>query len=46
LDVPPQYHTNLAISPDGESLYITAIDDDARSTHRGEIVRMANPIAP
>ena len=44
LDVPSQHHTNLAISPDGESLYITAIDDDARSTYRGQIVRMANPL--
>ena len=46
LDVPSQHHTNLAISPDGESLYITAVDDDVRSTYRGQIVRMANPLAP
>jgi gluconolactonase len=46
LDVPSQHHTNLAISLDGASLYITAIDDDARSTYRGQIVRMANPFAP
>jgi gluconolactonase len=46
LDVPSQHHTNLAISPGGESLYITAIDDDAQATYRGQIVRMANPLAP
>ena len=46
LDVPSEHHTNLAISPDGGSRYITAVDDDARSTHRGQIVRMANPLAP
>jgi gluconolactonase len=46
LDVPSQHHTNLAISPDGESLYITTVDDDAQSTYRGKIVRMANPLAP
>jgi gluconolactonase len=46
LDVPSQHHTNLAISPDGESLYITAVDDDARSSYRGQIVRMANPLVP
>jgi gluconolactonase len=46
LEVPLQHHTNLAISPDQASLYITAIDDDARSTYRGQIVRMANPLAP
>ncbi|MEJ0016446.1 MAG: hypothetical protein WDN25_07740 [Acetobacteraceae bacterium] len=38
------YH--LAISPDGANLYVTAVDDDARSTYRGQIVRLANPIAP
>jgi gluconolactonase len=46
LNVPSEHHTNLAISPGGESLYITAIDDDAQSTYRGQIVRMANPLAP
>ena len=46
LDVPSEHHTNLAISPDGKSLYITAVDDDAQSTYRGQIVRMANPIVP
>jgi gluconolactonase len=46
LDVPSQHHTNLAISPEGESLYITGVDDDARSTYRGQIVRMDNPLAP
>ena len=45
LDVPSEHHTNLAISPDGRSLYITAVDDDAQSTYRGQIVRMANPLA-
>jgi gluconolactonase len=46
LDVPFEHHTNLAISPDGGSLYITAVDDDAQSTYRGQIVRMTNPLAP
>jgi gluconolactonase len=45
LDVPAAHHTNLAISPDGRSLYVTAVDDDPRSTYRGRIVRMANPLA-
>jgi gluconolactonase len=45
LDVPAAHHTNLAISPDGTSLYITAVDDDPRTTYRGQIVRMANPLA-
>jgi gluconolactonase len=46
LDVPSEHHTNLAISPGGESLYITAIDVDGGSSYRGQIVRMANPLAP
>jgi gluconolactonase len=46
LDVPSEHHTNLAISPDGGSLYVTAVDDDAQSTYRGQIVRIANPLAP
>jgi gluconolactonase len=46
LDVPAEHHTNLAISPGGESLYITAVDDDGPSAYRGRIVRMANPLAP
>jgi gluconolactonase len=46
LDVPSAHHTNLAISPGGESLYITAVDDDGASSYRGQIVRMANPLAP
>jgi gluconolactonase len=46
LDVPSAHHTNLAISPGGASLYITAVDDDGASSYRGQIVRMANPLAP
>jgi gluconolactonase len=46
LDVPSEHHTNLAISPDGKNLYITAVDDDPQSTYRGQIIRMANPLAP
>ncbi len=46
LDVPSEHHTNLAISPDGKSLYITAVDDDPQTTYRGQIVRMANPLVP
>ncbi len=46
VDVPSAHHTNLAISPDGQSLYVTAVDDDPRSTYRGRIVRIPNPLAP
>jgi gluconolactonase len=46
VDVPSAHHTNLAVSPDEKSLYVTAVDDDSQSTYRGYIVRMANPLAP
>jgi gluconolactonase len=46
VDVPAAHHTNLAISPDEKSLYVTAVDDDERTTYRGQIVRIANPLAP
>jgi gluconolactonase len=45
VDVPSAHHTNLAISPDGKSLYVTAVDDGPQSTYRGQIVRIANPLA-
>jgi gluconolactonase len=46
VDVPSAHHTNLAISPDGKDLYVTAVDDDAQGTYRGQIVRITNPLAP
>jgi gluconolactonase len=45
VDVPSAHHTNLAISPDEKSLYVTAVDDDPQSTYRGQIVRIPNPLA-
>jgi gluconolactonase len=46
VDAPSAHHTNLAISPDQKSLYVTAVDDDPQSTYRGQIVRLPNPLAP
>jgi gluconolactonase len=46
VDVPAAHHTNLAITPDKKWLYVTAVDDDPRTTYRGYIVRVANPLAP
>ncbi len=42
-DFPP---TNVAISPDGASLYVAAIDDDPAITSSRKIVQWPNPIAP
>jgi gluconolactonase len=41
---PAEHLTNLAISPDGNSLYVTAVDDDPVAGYRGRIVRLPNPV--
>ena len=46
LGVPGDHHTTVAISPDGASLYVAAIDDDPAITFPGKIVQVSNPIAP
>jgi len=46
VNVPAAHHTNLAISPDGKSLYVTAIDENPGASYRGRIVRIANPLGP
>jgi len=43
VDLPDQHHTSLAISPDGHSLYITALD---ANQDQGQIFRLPNPILP
>jgi gluconolactonase len=42
--LPAAHHTNLAISPDGRSVYATAVDDGPNGAYHGSLVRMANPI--
>ena len=42
--LPAAHHTNLAIAPDGLSVYATAIDDTAVGGYRGAVVRVANPV--
>jgi gluconolactonase len=44
--LPGAHHTNLAISPDGQFVYATAVDDGPDGAYRGELVRVANPIGP
>lgn len=43
--VPGAYHANLAISPDGKSVYTTAVFLESDGSARGEILRVANPEA-
>jgi gluconolactonase len=42
--LPAAHHTNLAISPDGLSVYATAVDDGPGGDYRGTLVRVANPV--
>jgi gluconolactonase len=44
VDLPGAYHANLAISPDGKSIYATAVFVGPDGRARGEILRVANPI--
>jgi gluconolactonase len=41
VDLPLAHHSNLAISADGRSVYVTACDDDYSS---GEILTVENPV--
>jgi gluconolactonase len=42
--VPGAHHANLAISPDGKSVYTTAVFLESDGSVRGEILRVANPV--
>jgi sugar lactone lactonase YvrE len=42
--LPGAYHANLAISPDGRSIYTTAVFLEPNGRGRGEILRVANPV--
>lgn len=44
VDLPAPHHTNLAISPDGKSIYVTAVYDSPGG-YNGEIYRVPNPVA-
>jgi gluconolactonase len=39
------HHANLAISPDGKSVFVTATDDTPDGSYRGAIFKVANPVA-
>jgi gluconolactonase len=43
--LPGAYHANLAISPDGQSVYATAVFLESGGSVEGEILRVANPTA-
>ena len=43
--LPAAHHSNLAISPDGKSVFVTAIDDMPDGSYRGALLDVANPVA-
>jgi gluconolactonase len=44
VQVPGTHHANLAISPDGKSVYTTAVFLESDGSVHGEILRIANPV--
>ena len=42
LDVPSPAAPNLAISPDGRTVYVAAVDDKAKPPYRGKVYAIAN----
>ena len=45
VELPAAHHANLAISPDGKSVFVTAEDDTPDGSGRGAVVRVDNPVA-
>jgi gluconolactonase len=39
------HHANLAISPDGKSVFVTATDDAPDGSYRGELFKVNNPVS-
>jgi gluconolactonase len=44
--LPAQHHSNLAISADGEFLFVTSIDEEPGGNYRGGLLKVRNPLAP
>jgi gluconolactonase len=40
------HHANLAIAPDGLSIFVTATDDMPDGSYRGALFKVANPLRP
>jgi sugar lactone lactonase YvrE len=45
VELPAAHHANLAISPDGKSVFVTSEDDTPDGSGRGAVVRVDNPVA-
>jgi len=46
VDLPAPHDPNLAITPDGASVILTCVFDLPDNGSRGELYRVANPVAP
>ncbi|WP_157977804.1 SMP-30/gluconolactonase/LRE family protein [Paraburkholderia kururiensis] len=44
--LPLAHHSNLAIAPDGRSVFVTAIPDEADGAKRGALLQVPNPVGP
>jgi gluconolactonase len=42
--LPGTHHSNLAISPDGKSIVVTAIENSVNSEYQGKLLQIQNPI--
>jgi gluconolactonase len=43
--LPAAHHSNLAISPSGKSVFVTAIDDLSDGSYRGALMKVDNPVS-
>jgi gluconolactonase len=44
--LPGEHHSNLAISPDGRSVFVTAVQDGPGGTQGGALLQVPNPARP
>lgn len=45
VDLPAPHDPNLAITPDGKSIYVTGVFDMPNNAYRGELYKVPNPVA-